>query len=216
MHCDTAVQLHNNKTRNMSDPRQLRVVSLLPSATDLVSISGGLHLLVGRSHECDWPVEVQKLPILTGAINQFQSSKQMDDVVNSSLARGEGLYFLEQQRLQELKPDVIVTQDLCNVCSVDLKLVEKTIADFPVKPKIVTLNPQKLSDVLSDLTRVGEAIGMEQQSKDAVQTLQNRVKHAQAVAQAALAGQKPIKVLAHSLCFFSRHVVYAQANHYAL
>ena len=104
---------------------------------------------------------------------------------------------MEQQRLQELKPDVIVTQDLCNVCSVDLKLVEKTIADFQVKPKIVTLNPQKLSDVLSDLTRVGRAVGMEQQSKDAVQALQHRVKHAQTVAQAAQAGQKPIKVPTH-------------------
>lgn len=181
----------------MSD-QQLRVVSLLPSATDLVSVSGGLHLLVGRSHECDWPKEVQSLPVLTGAINQFQNSKQMDDVVNSSLARGEGLYFLEQQRLQELKPDVIVTQDLCNVCSVDLKLVERTIADFPVKPKIVTLNPQKLSDVLSDLERVGSAIGLEQQSKEAIQALQSRVDHAQAVAQAATQGQ-PVKVLANLL-----------------
>lgn len=181
-------------TTSTAEKAQLRVVSLLPSATDLVVTCGGLDLLVGRSHECDWPPAVHKLPVLTGAINQFQSSKQMDDVVNSSLARGEGLYFLEQQRLQELKPDVIVTQDLCNVCSVDLKLVEKTIADFPVKPHIVTLNPQKLSDVLSDLTRVGKAIGLEKQSTDAVQALHERVQHAQATAQAAAEGQSPVKV----------------------
>lgn len=184
---------------NTACDKPLRVVSLLPSATDLVSVCGGLHLLVGRSHECDWPPEVQTLPILTGAINQFQSSKQMDDVVNTSLARGEGLYFLEQERLADLKPDVIVTQDLCNVCSVDLKLVEKTIADFPVKPQIVTLNPQKLSDVLGDLSRVGKAIGLEQQSIKAVSALKQRVEHAQAVAQAAAGSQSPIKVIKHPI-----------------
>ena len=185
----------------MSDQEQLRVVSLLPSATDIVAIAGGAHLLVGRSHECNWPSEVESLPVLTGAINQFQSSKQMDDVVTASLSRGEGLYFLEQQRLQDLEPDVIVTQDLCNVCSVDLKLVQETIKDFPVKPEIVTLNPQKLSDVLNDLIRVGRAIGLQQESQAAVHALQTRVTHAQAVARTASSGQGPLRVSSLQLRF---------------
>lgn len=150
---------------------------------------------MGRSHECDWPSDVRKLPILTGAVNQFTSSKQMDDVVKASLKRGEGLYYLDQELLKELKPDVILTQDLCNVCSVDLQLVQQTIDLLSIKPKVVTLNPQKLSDVLEDISRVGKAVGREQESKTAVSALQQRVHRAQAAAQAASTGQDLIKVL---------------------
>ncbi|KAL0031422.1 hypothetical protein WJX79_010907 [Trebouxia sp. C0005] len=82
-----------------------RVVSLLPSATDIIAVAGGVDLLVGRSHECNWPSQVERLPVLTGAVNEFVDSKQMDDVVKASLDRGEGLYFLEQELLKNLQPD---------------------------------------------------------------------------------------------------------------
>ena len=118
----------------------------------------------------------------------------MDDVVNSSLQRGEGLYFLEQDLLKELEPDVIVTQDLCNVCSVDLQLVQKTVEQLSIKPKIVTLNPQKLSDVLEDIIRVGEAVDCQQQSEATVAALQQRVLKAQEIAKAASKQCKPITV----------------------
>ena len=143
---------------------------------------------------CNWPSGVERLPILTGAVNQFVSSKQMDDVVNSSLQRGEGLYFLEQELLKELKPDVIVTQDLCNVCSVDLQLVQKTVEQLSIKPNIVTLNPQKLSDVLKDIVRVGKAVGCQQQSEATVAALEERVLKAQEVAKGASKDHKSITV----------------------
>lgn len=171
-----------------------RVVSLLPSATDIIAVAGGVDLLVGRSHECNWPSQVERLPVLTGAVNEFVDSKQMDDVVKASLDRGEGLYFLEQELLKNLQPDVILTQDLCNVCSVDLQLVQQTIDQLSIKPKIVALNPQKLADVLEDINRVGKAVGREQQSRTAVSLLQQRVQDAQAAAQAASKGNQPIKV----------------------
>jgi iron complex transport system substrate-binding protein len=171
-----------------------RVVSLLPSATDIIAVAGGVDLLVGRSHECNWPSQVERLPILTGAVNEFVDSKQMDDVVKASLDRGEGLYFLEQELLKKLQPDVILTQDLCNVCSVDLQLVQQTIDQLSIKPKIVALNPQKLSYVLEDIIRVGKAVGREQQSRTAVTVLQQRVHDAQAAAQTASKGNQPIKV----------------------
>ncbi|KAL0026272.1 hypothetical protein WJX77_007604 [Trebouxia sp. C0004] len=143
-----------------------RVVSLLPSATDIIAVAGGVDLLVGRSHECNWPSQVERLPVLTGAVNEFVDSKQMDDVVKASLDRGEGLYYLEQELLKNLQPDVILTQDLCN----------------------------KLSDVLEDIHTVGKAVGREQQSRTAVSLLQQRVRDAQAAAQAALTGRQPVKV----------------------
>lgn len=92
-----------------------RIVSLLPSATEVVAAAGGEDWLVGRSHECDFPKGVESLPVLTSATNEFQSSAQMNDAVAMSLERGDGLYALESNLLQELRPDVIVTQDLCAV-----------------------------------------------------------------------------------------------------
>ena len=118
----------------------------------------------------------------------------MDDVVNSSLQRGEGLYYLEQQLLKELQPDVIVTQDLCNVCSVDLQLVQKTVEQLSIKPNIVTLNPQKLSDVLKDIVRVGKAVGCQEQSEATVAALEQRVLKAQEIAKGASTNHKPITV----------------------
>ena len=123
----------------------------------------------------------------------------MDDAVNSSLQRGEGLYFLEQDLLKELEPDVIVTQDLCNVCSVDLQLVQKTVAQLSIKPKIVTLNPQKLSDVLEDIVRVGKAVDCQQQSEATVAALQQRVLKAQEVAKGASKQCEPITVQPFSI-----------------
>ena len=189
------------------DNGRVRLVSLLPSATDIIAVAGALDLLVGRSHECNWPKSVERLPILTGAVNQFVDSKQMDDVVTASLDRGEGLYFLEQELLRELKPDVIVTQDLCNVCSVDLQLVQKTVNQLSIKPTIVTLNPQKLSDVLKDILKVGTAVGCQQQSEATVTTLKQRVSKAQDIAKAASEGCNPIKVQQHQFQFLSKHSV---------
>ena len=98
----------------------VRIVSLLPSATEVVAAAGGEGWLVGRSHECDCPKDIERLPVLTSATNEFQSSAQMNDAVAMSLERGDGLYALESNLLQRLRPDVIVTQDLCAVgCSYD-------------------------------------------------------------------------------------------------
>lgn len=81
-------------------------------------------MLVGRSHECDYPPEIKDRPILTGAKNPFVSCEQMNAAVTATLQTGEGLYYIDQQLLKQLRPDVIVTQSLCTVCSVDLRLVE--------------------------------------------------------------------------------------------
>ena len=151
---------------------------------------------------------MERLPILTGAVNQFVSSKQMDDVVNASLERGEGLYFLEQDLLKELKPDVIVTQDLCNVCSVDLQLVQKTVDQLSIKPTIVTLNPQKLSDVLKDIIKVGKAVDCQQQSEATVAALERRVRKAQEIAKGVSKDCKLVTVKLLSIRFLRSLPVY--------
>lgn len=109
-------------------------------------------MLVGRSHECDYPPSIRDRPVLTGAKNPFVSCEQMNAAVTATLGTGEGLYYINADLLKQLKPDVIVTQSLCNVCSVDLCLVEQVVQEMAaapdtpgsgpaVIPKIISLNP---------------------------------------------------------------------------
>lgn len=91
---------------------------------------------MGRSHECDYPPSVAPLPPLTGQVHQFVSSRQMNDAVSSSLAAGKGLYTIDTEAVEGLRPDVILTQSLCSVCSVDLCMVERVASRMERKPKV--------------------------------------------------------------------------------
>ena len=170
-----------------------RVVSLLPSATEVVALAGGVEVLVGRSHECDFPHAVESLPILTAANNDFTSSSQMNDAVAMSLEAGQGLYRLDFETLQQLNPDVIVTQDLCAVCAVDLSAVEK---ETNGSAAIVCLNPFTMSNVLEDVLRVGKAIGTEKHAQAEIDKLSQRIKAATTLAKECGASlSAPPKVL---------------------
>eukprot|EP00884_Botryococcus_braunii_P023373 jgi/Botrbrau1/971/Bobra.114_1s0013.1 len=173
-----------------------RVVSLLPSATELVAAAGGLHMLVGRSHECDYPPSVRELPILTSANNAFESSAQMDAAVVNALNRGNGLYAVDEKLLIQLNPTHIVTQDLCHVCAVDLKLVERVVDALEEPPQLVCLNPHTLEDMLLDLAKVGHAVGHAEQADAAVEALRERIRRASRIAAASLADndRPPLKV----------------------
>lgn len=167
----------------------MRVVSLLPSATEvLVASSDSLDddiVLVGRSHECDYPPYVTKHPILTSAKNKFESCAQMNEAVGTSLASGESLYDVDAKLLEELRPDVIITQDLCNVCSVDLSQVQRVCQKMGNNPKIVSLNPFTLEDVLDDIVTVGVATGREGSALRAVEGLKSRIAAASKVGEDA-------------------------------
>lgn len=138
-----------------------RVVSLLPSATEILAAIGGGHLLVGRSHECDFPHDVVRdIPVLTAAKTSFVSSSQIDGDVRAKLANHESLYQLDALRLAALRPDVILTQDLCEVCSINLEAVRAVASAMSPAPTIVSLNPNTVEDVLDDHLRVGQAVGL--------------------------------------------------------
>jgi ABC-type Fe3+-hydroxamate transport system substrate-binding protein len=152
-----------------------RVVSLLPSATEALCAIGGEHLLVGRSHECDHPASVGRLPVLTAQRTTATDPAEIDRQVSQALASGQSLYTLDTDLLAELRPDVILTQDLCEVCSIDLAAVQRIAATLPSRPQIVTLNPHTLDGVLDDLLTVGSAAGLEQQAGEAVVRLRGRL-----------------------------------------
>lgn len=141
----------------------MRVVSLLPSATEILCRIGGESLLVGRSHECDWPASILDRPVLTAQRNPSPTgagaSAAIDRAVRESLGEGRSLYTLDLELLRELRPDVILTQDLCDVCSIDLATVRAFAATMHPTPVIVSLNPTTIWDVLDDCLKVGAAVG---------------------------------------------------------
>ena len=139
----------------------MRVVSLLPSATEILCRIGAGEMLVGRSHECDFPPEVSDRPVLTAARTRGQSSGEIDREVRETLRSGDGasLYRLDEAALRDLQPDVILTQDLCEVCSIDLRTVQRVAAGMARPPMVVNLNPGTVWDVLDDVLRVGEVVG---------------------------------------------------------
>ena len=152
----------------------MRVVSLLPSATELLCAIGGESLLVGRSHECDFPESITSLPALTTQRTVLASSSEIDKQVRETLDSGQSLYQIDEDLLRELHPDVILTQDLCAVCSIDLKAVRTIAATIDPRPTIVSLDPKSVFDVFDDLLTVGKAVGLAKEAEAAMVHLRAR------------------------------------------
>jgi iron complex transport system substrate-binding protein len=177
----------------MSSEKTIRVISLLPSATELIHSvleeaqrqAGDIPInveLVGRSHECDWPELYSNLPMLTASKIKSTTSEDIDRQVREQLAAGNGLYSVDKDVLIKLKPDVIVTQSLCKVCSVDYCLVEDITSGMSPKPILVDTNPQNVSEVLRDLRRVAAALGLKTAGDAAVAKLEQRIINAMTLA----------------------------------
>lgn len=152
-----------------------RVASVLPSATEILCFIGGEHLLVGRSHEDNYPQSVGTLPILTGQTTQFTTAAEVDKTVSESIGKGESLYTLDVEVMKQLRPDVILTQDICSVCAIDLQTVERVAASMRPAPSVVSLNPLNLDDVLSNILQVGAAVGMQAEAAAAHARLLDRI-----------------------------------------
>ena len=151
------------------------MVSLLPSGTEIVCLVGGEASLVARSHECDFPPSVTHLPVLTKARTQGLDPALIDRQVREAAASGTSLYELDVDLLKALAPDVILTQDLCSACSVDLAAVRRAAADMPHPPTILSLSPETVEGVLDDVLRVGEAIGRVEAATRAAVALRERL-----------------------------------------
>lgn len=139
-----------------------RIVSLLPSATEIVCALGFESELVGRSHECDYPAGIERLPALTEPkFNPERSSAEVDREVRRIVGEALSVYRVDAQKLRELKPDIIVTQSQCEVCAVSERDVEDAVANWigGARPQIVSLAPYGLSDIFADIERVARALG---------------------------------------------------------
>lgn len=139
-----------------------RIVSLLPSATEIVCALGLRDRLVGVSHECDHPASVRGLPVLTAAkIDAHASSDEIDRQVRALVGQGLSVYRIDELKLRELAPELIVTQDVCEVCAVSFEEVQRaTCALLGGAVTICSLSPLTVQDVLADVVRVAEAAGV--------------------------------------------------------
>jgi iron complex transport system substrate-binding protein len=132
----------------------VRVVSLLPSATEIVAELGRLDVLVGRSEECDWPAEVSRLPVVSRARVDTASlaSAEVDDVVREAVSDGRSLYVVDEALIRDLRPDLVLTQDLCAVCAVASgELCELNVPTL-------SLDPRTLAEIADSVELVGEAL----------------------------------------------------------
>jgi iron complex transport system substrate-binding protein len=155
-----------------------RIVSLIASATEIVCALGFEDQLVGRSHECDFPESVKRLPVCTAPkFNVHGSSREIDERVKSSLQEGFSVYDVDTELLQQLQPDVIVTQAQCEVCAVSLRDVERAIGNWPgASPRVVTLNPNCLADVWDDIARLAEGLGAPERGRCLLHALRGQMK----------------------------------------
>lgn len=147
---------------NSSD---FRIISLLPGATELIFALGLGEALVARSHECDYPPEVQALPVCTEArLDSSQPSAQIDTDVTQLAQSALSIYRVNTEVIQTLEPTHILTQDQCDVCAVSLADVEKAIAELvSTNPQIISLQPSVLGDLWTDIERVASIFGVDPQ-----------------------------------------------------
>lgn len=154
----------------------LRIVSLIPSGTEIVAALGLTDAIVGRSHECDYPPEIKDRPVCTQArLNSAAPSGEIHDKVNNLLQSALSIYQIKTDVLEKLQPTHIVTQDQCDVCAVSLKDVEQAVATLTnSSPQIISLQPNILNDVWEDIRRVANVFGVD--SLQVIENLEARVK----------------------------------------
>ena len=147
----------------MTHSRNLRIVSLLPSATEIVAGLGLTDALVGRSHECDYPSAIKHLPVCTEArLDPAQSSLQIDTDVQTLLKSALSIYQVKTDVLEQLQPTHIITQDLCDVCAVSFADVQQAIKKLTnSNPQLISLRPTKLIDLWADIASVAQTLGVE-------------------------------------------------------
>jgi iron complex transport system substrate-binding protein len=142
----------------------------------MVHFAGAGDALVGVTHECDYPTGVERLPRLTSSkIDQNMTSAEIDAAVERRMTDAGSIYALDAGLLEELSPDLILTQGLCDVCAVSTSLVERAAAGLKKEPEILTLNPTSLRDVLDDAIRIGEALGRGEETRGKIAALEERL-----------------------------------------
>lgn len=154
----------------------MRIASLVPSATEMLFALGLGGDVVGVTHECDYPSEAERLPHLTATVlPEGLDAGEIDAAVKEVVGEGRALYTLDEERLTELDPDLIVTQAVCEVCAVSYEDVVSVAERLPNRPRVVQQDPSTLGEVLEDVVRLGAAAGIEAHARQVHEELERRL-----------------------------------------
>jgi len=171
----------------------MRIISLVPNGTEILFALGAGDQVLGVSHECDWPAEARQRAILTGsALTPGMSAAEIDQAVSAQVGNGLSLYTLDEARIAEIAPDLVVTQQLCPVCAVSTEQVDGAVRPLPRCPEVLSLDPQTLAGVFADIEKVGAATGRQTEAAALIQDLEERL----AAVRARVAGRPRPRVLA--------------------
>ena len=156
----------------------MKIVSLLPSATELVYVLGLGEDLSGVTFECDWPPEARSKPVVSDTAlptHRPLSSREIDEEVRKRMDAREPLYVLDKELIRQIDPDLILTQDLCRVCAVPSGQVQDALDDIGCSSEVVSMDPHSLEEILESFLAVGRATGTEDRAEGLVAGLQERI-----------------------------------------
>ena len=156
----------------------MKIVSLLPSSTEIAFALGLENEIVGVSHECDYPEKAKSKQVMTKSkIDPFKRSDEIDKDVMQIVKNGLSVYDIYEKKLKELQPDIILTQDQCEVCAVSLKDVQQATNKFICNAKIISLKPIVLKDILNDIKTIGKETNKENEAYQLIRNLQSRINY---------------------------------------
>lgn len=164
----------------------MRIVSLLPSATEIAYALGLGDDVVGVTHECDWPPQARsKRQVSRSTIPVDATAAQIDDLVAASMTGGAPTYLLDEEAVRDLRPDVVLTQDLCAVCAVPAGQIEQALDRLGCTAQVVSLDPSSLDEMLDGIVQVGDVTGRQNEADAVVSRLRERL----AAVESAVAGR---------------------------
>ncbi len=155
----------------------MKIASLLPSTTEIVCALGLADSLVGITHECDFPAFITNKPALTKShiSHETMTSAEIDHAVRSQLDGHGSIYDLDEKLLSELSPDLILTQELCDVCAVSYKIVQKAARIYAADATVVSLEPNTIEDIFGNILTIGELTGTKDKAHELVESLKQRI-----------------------------------------
>ncbi len=172
----------------------MRICSLLPSSTEIVFALGLGDSLVGVTHECDFPLQTAQIPAVTSSVvnGESMTGKEIHDAITGLVHGGSSIYDLDRELLDEARPDLILTQELCEVCAVSYSQVEAAASMLQCDTRVVSLEPNTLDQILDTIRIVGGLAGKESRAESVVSKLRSRIER---VAKTAARAQKKPRVL---------------------
>lgn len=156
-----------------------RIVSFLPSATELIYGLGAEDRLFGVTHECNFPKDARKKPRVIQSVFEPEemSSKEIDQKILELVSNGKDIYKLQSESLKKAKPDLIISQEICEVCSAYTNQVNNAIEILDKKPEVFTMNPHDIEGILSNVEQISKKIGIPEKGIDLTKSLKRRIQH---------------------------------------